>query len=130
MADITPPLPAARQLIQGYGEGGFRIAGQEYAGSVLIEPETTHLWTVRDATAIDLESLSILTGTRSNGQPDGAVLLIGTGRMIEPLDPALRLSLRRFGLGVEIMDTGAACRTFNILLAEERNVIAALIAVV
>lgn len=129
MVDITPPLSEERQLIQSYGDGGFRIAGQDYTGSVLVEPELTHVWPVSAATAIDLASLSVLTDNRREDQPSGAVLLIGTGKTIAPLDPALRVALRRFGLGVEIMDTGAACRTFNVLLAEERSVVAALIAV-
>lgn len=128
MADITPPLPTERQLIQGYGDGGFRIAGQDYSGSVLVEPEVTRPWFVGTAAEIDLASLSSLTDGRDGGPSDG-ILLIGTGRAITPLDPALRVALRGFGLGLEVMDTGAACRTFNILLAEERNVVAALIAV-
>ncbi|MBT5456184.1 MAG: hypothetical protein HOK82_06230, partial [Rhodospirillaceae bacterium] len=73
--------------------------------------------------------LSLLTDNCRDDQPGGGVLLIGTGTTIVMLDPALRVALRRFGLGLEIMDTGAACRTFNVLLAEERSVIAALIAV-
>ena len=129
MVDITPRLSQERQLIQSYGDGGFRIAGRDYTGSVLIEPETTHPWPVCAASAIDLASLSVLTDGCGVDRPTGAVLLIGTGRSITPIDPALRVALRRFGLGVEIMDTGAACRTFNVLLAEERSVAAALIAV-
>ena len=129
MVDITPRLSEERQLIQSYGDGGFRIAGQDYTGSVLIEPETTHSWPVHSASAIDLASLAVLTDSRRDDQPGGAVLLIGTGKTITAIDPSLRVALRRFGFGVEIMDTGAACRTFNILLAEERNVVAALIAV-
>lgn len=129
MADITPPLSAEHQLIQSYGGGGFRIAGQDYAGSVLVQPDVTLAWSVDQASAIDLASLSILIDNLAPDQPGGAVLLIGAGKVIAPVDPGLRVALQRYGLGVEIMDTGAACRTFNILLAEERNVIAALIAV-
>ena len=128
MADITPPLPEGRQLIQRYGGGGFRIAGTDHAGSVLVTPDRTLPWPVTDAMNIDLASLSpLFTGTEERAA--GAVLLVGSGPAIVPLAPELRREVRRAGFGIEIMDTGAACRTFNFLLAEERAVVAALIAV-
>jgi uncharacterized protein len=124
MADITPQLPSGRQVIQGYGEGGFRIAGQRHAGSVLVFPERTLPWPVTAVSSITLLSLQPVlaaAGVR--------VLLIGCGAHMTRLDPALRQELRAAGIGVEAMDTGAACRTFNVLLAEARAVAAALIAV-
>ena len=127
MADITPLLPPDRQLIQSYGGGGFRIAGQDYIGSVLVQPQTTLEWPLTDASAIDFPSLApLIRNVESSG---GAVLLIGTGQKIVSLGGGVRQELRGRGVGLEIMDTGAACRTFNVLLAEERAVVAALIAV-
>ena len=61
MADITPPLPEGRQLIQSYGGGGFRIAGRDYTGSVLVQAERTLAWPVSDAAAIDRRTLRELT---------------------------------------------------------------------
>jgi uncharacterized protein len=129
MADITPPLPEGRQIIQRYGGGGFRIAGTDHAGSVLVTPERTVAWGVSDAAAIDPASLTPLLAEAPERRSEGAVLLVGTGEAMVPLPPEVRQALRRAGFGVEIMDTGAACRTFNVLLAEERAVLAALIAV-
>ena len=61
--------------------------------------------------------------------PVPEILLIGCGPASALLAPAIRRMLEEAGLGVEIMDTGAACRTFNVLLSEDRAVAAALIAV-
>ena len=63
--------------------------------------------------------------------PDAGVdlLLLGCGAAMRPVAPALRAALRKAGIAVEPMDTGAACRTFNVLLAEGRRVAAALVAV-
>ena len=125
MVDITPQVPAGRQMIQGYGDGGFRIAGRRHEGSVLVFPERTLAWPVGDTASITIGALEPVLAS------DAAVrvLLVGCGRRTAALDPAVRDALRGAGVGVETMDTGAACRTFNVLLAEARAVAAALIAV-
>jgi len=125
VADITPPLPAGRQIIRRYGEGGFEIAGVRHQGSVLVMAERTLPWPARRAEDIDIDSLGPCVAAGA----DVTVLLIGTGARLVPVSAELRASLRARGIGVEAMDTGAACRTFNVLLAEERAVAAALIAV-
>ena len=123
--DITPRVPAGRQLIQGYGDGGFRIAGQAHRGPVIILPERTAPWSVLDPAAITLASLTEAT---TDAKPS-RILIVGCGpRFVQP-PPGLRESLREAGIALEWMDTGAACRTFNVLLIEGRDVAAALIAV-
>ena len=57
------------------------------------------------------------------------ILVVGCGRAFTPKPPHLDAELRAAGIGVEWMDTGAACRTFNVLLLEDREVAAALIAI-
>jgi len=121
--DITPVVPAGRQLIQSYGGGRFRIAGVGFEGSVLVRSEETHPWPVRTPDAITTESLAQLDAT------EGGILVIGCGpRFTAPLAD-LRAGLKDRGFVLEWMDTGAACRTFNVLLGEERRAVAALIAV-
>lgn len=117
--DITPLVPVGRQIIQAYGDGGFRIAGVRYEGSVIVFPDHTELWPVT--------SCDEVTGLPSLlGKTEFDILLLGTGQRRRPVP----LSLRRLhGFAVEVMDTGAACRTFNVLLAEERRMAALLIAV-
>jgi uncharacterized protein len=125
MVDITPPVPAGAQIVEAYGDGGFRIGGTLYDGSVLVLPGATLRWQAASADAITMESLAPILET-------GAVvelLLVGCGGAIAPLPASLRAELRARGVAVEPMDTGAACRTFNVLLSEDRAVAAALIAV-
>ena len=126
--DVTPLVPEGVQLIHGYGDGGFRIAGILHRGPVLVMPEITLVWDVDPATAVkplDLATLApILT---AEGGFD--ILLIGSGARQEFLPPAVRLEIRERGPVAESMDTGAACRTFNLLLAEGRRVAAALLPV-
>jgi uncharacterized protein len=124
--DVTPLVPKGRQLIQGYGEGGFRIAGVRYEGSVWVLPEKTLAWPLRDLGELQEGGLAELI---AHAAPLTGILLIGTGRSMLPLPKSLRQRCREVGIAVEPMDTGAACRTYNVLLTEERAVIAALIAV-
>ena len=123
--DITPLIPEGRQLIQGYGEGGFRIAGHFHRGSVMVLADQTTAWPVAAAEDITIESLPLPT----EDPPSFNILLIGCGARFAPVPAALRAALKDAGIVLEWMDTGAACRTFNVLLAEERRAAAALIAV-
>jgi uncharacterized protein len=123
--DITPRLPAGRQLIQGYGNGGFRIAGEIYRGPVLILPERTVSWSVLDPEDIGPDALTEVTADATPSR----ILVVGCGRRFVPPPESLGESLREAGVALEWMDTGAACRTFNVLLIEGRDVAAALIAV-
>ncbi len=125
--DITPQVPEGRQLIQSYGGGRFRIAGTFYPGSVLVLRERTLAWPVSMAENIAVETLRPLFDMLPAEKPD--ILLVGCGPTMVAPSAELRRSLRSMGIALEWMDTGAACRTFNVLLAEERRVAAALIAV-
>lgn len=129
MVDITPAVAEQRQLIQRYGDGGFRIAGLDYIGSVLIEPEQTHPWPIVDPAAVSIESLAPITRSGRTQPIGGMVMLLGTGAEPAIIHRDLRVKLRALGIGLEVMGTGAACRTFNVLLAEDRAVVAALLAV-
>lgn len=125
MADITPQVPQGRQLIQGYGDGGFRIAGTVHTSSVLVLPDQTLAWQATSYDDISVAGLAPLM-SQSTGVE---VLLIGCGaRMGMPM-AEIREALKAYSIVPEWMDTGAACRTFNVLLAEDRAVAAALIAV-
>jgi uncharacterized protein len=120
--DLTPIIPAGRQVIERYGPSGFRVAGVIWRGPVLVFPEVTTAWTVADAAAVTGESLLPIV------QHGGVqILLLGLGRQMAAIRHEVRASLRQSGISVETMDTGAACRTFNVLLAEDRRVAAALI---
>jgi uncharacterized protein len=120
--DVTPLIPAGRQVIEGYGAGGFRVAGTRYAGSVLVFAEETLAWPVASMSELTIDSLRPVVERRGI-----EILLLGCGPRLTPIPARLRQELRAAGIIVDVMDTGAACRTYNVLLAEERRVAAALI---
>ena len=96
-----------------------------HRGSLLCLPDGIHGWSVTEAEAIDRASLAAVIAAAG----DVDVLLIGTGASAAPIAASVRAELRAQGIVVEAMTTGAAVRTFNVLLGEERAVAAALIAV-
>ena len=120
--DLTPLVPAGRQLVERYGPSGFRIAGIVWHGSVLVFPDATLSWPVADAAAVSRDSL-LPVATHGGVQ----ILLLGLGARMTTAARELRFALRSEGIAIEPMDTGAACRTYNVLVAEERRVAAALI---
>ncbi len=122
---LTPSDPAARQVIQSYGAGGFTIAGRRHDGAVLVFPDRTLPWTVSDICKFAEEDLAAVLGA----EPPVEILLIGCGELATPVAPDLRARMRQAGIVIEATDTGAACRTFNVLLIENRRVAAALIPV-
>lgn len=114
-----------RHAIDAYGRGGFRFAGMSHRGSILILPSGIHAWPVQDPKDISAASLAPIL----REAPGIEFLLIGTGIDIVPLPDRLRAPFREAGISIDTMQTGAAARTYNVLLAEERRVAAALIAV-
>ncbi|ALJ37172.1 hypothetical protein D9623_15075 [Azospirillum brasilense] len=125
MADITPIIPSDRQVIDGYGDGQFCVSGQWRTGAVVVLPDRTEPWRPQDFAALTAEDFAPVIGA----EPRVEFLLLGSGARMQLLPKALRQSLRDAGLVVEVMDTGAACRTYNVLLAEGRRVGAALLPV-
>ena len=117
---------AGQHAIDGYGAGGFSFAGMSHRGSILVLPDGVHSWTATQPSEITDESLGpVFAAAR------GAIelLLVGTGVDLVPVPPALRAKLKAVGIVAEPMATGAAARTYNILLGERRRVAAALLAV-
>ena len=117
--DLTPLVRPGTQVIERYGASGFRVSGQVYLGAVLVFPDRTIAWEAAAATA---ESLALIV---DHGGVE--LLLLGLGRRMTPVAAALRAALRANGIALEAMDTGAACRTYNVLLGEDRRVAAALL---
>lgn len=115
---VQPPIDA-------YGDGGFRFAGRRHLGSLLILPNAVRDWPVQALSDLSAENLEAVREQAD----DLDLLLLGTGKTIARPDPAVISTLEQAGIGVEFMDTGAACRTYNVLLGEQRRIAAALIAV-
>lgn len=114
-----------RAPIDAYGNGGFRFADMSHRGSLLCLPSGIYGWGVEEGDPlVDSVFQRILDETA-----DIEVLLVGTGKEIRLLPPDLKARLREAGIVSDPMSTGAAVRTYNVMLAESRAVAAALIAV-
>jgi len=111
--------------IDAYGNGGFRFAGMSHRGSLLCLPSGMFAWEATLAAEVTLDSLAPVL--EAADQLD--VLLIGLGGDIAALDPVVRAALKERRVIVEAIATGGAVRTYNVLLAEDRAVGAALLAV-
>ena len=122
---MQPARFPGRAPIEAYGNGGFRFAGMSHRGSVLALPSGIEAWDVRSADEITPPALLRLIEEASSIE----ILLIGGGDALVPLSRESRAALAEVGLAPELMATGAAVRTYNVLLSEERAVAAALIAV-
>jgi uncharacterized protein len=122
--DVTPVISAGRQVIEGYGAGRFRISGVVHEGAVLVLRTRTIAWPVASLAALTADSLTPVIEAA-----DVSVLLLGCGARMAPVPGAVRERLRAAGIVIEPMDTGGACRTYNVLLAEDRQVAAALLPV-
>lgn len=122
---LTPAHFPGRPPIDTYGNGGFRFAEMSHRGSIVILPSGVYEW--RPQRFSDLSEADF--GPVLSEADDIELLLLGTGGQLELLPQGLRHALTSKGLRVEPMDTGAASRTYNVLLAERRLVAAALIAV-
>ncbi len=111
--------------IDAYGNGGFRFAEMSHRGSILCLPDGVYAWDVVSAEQLDLTTLGRLLEAL---EPPTFVLLgTGTTQVFPALD--VRRAFLDAKVGLDPMDTGAACRTYNVLLAEQRPVVAALLAV-
>ena len=124
MSTPSPFLPE-RAPIDAYGGGGFRFAGMSHRGSLLVLPSGMYGWRVQTDTDIQPDAFARVFSEAAETD----FLLLGTGR--RRLTPPVEVSQAfvEAGIGLEIMDTGAACRTYNVLLGEARAVAAALLAV-
>jgi uncharacterized protein len=123
MVDLTPLIPQGRQVVEGYGPGHFRVSGQIYESPILVLPWRTLAWPV--ATFEDVSVASLQPVIDGAGEID--LLLLGTGPRLRPPPAELRAALKTAGIALEPMDSGAACRTYNVLVAEGRRIAAALL---
>jgi uncharacterized protein len=113
--------PGSRNAITGYGDGYVTVNGQRHESSLIVTPERLLPWDVQGFDALSPEHFSSLKDLQAE------ILLLGTGPRQRFPHPRLIAPLAQAGIGLEVMDLKAACRTYNILVAEERRVAAALL---
>jgi len=116
--------PAAAP-IDAYGNGGFRFAGMSHRGSILCLPDAIEAWEIAHATEITRTALARVLARHG----DLDLVVLGTGDRLVVPPPDVREAFSAVGVGLEFMATGAAARTYNMLLGEGRRVAAALIAI-
>ncbi len=116
-ADPSDGLP-----IRGYAPGRIRVGDKDYATSLIVTPvRVLAPWAPRSAAELAREHFETVLGLNPE------LIVLGTGERHQFPDPAIYAAVIGRGVGIEIMDTGAACRTYNILMSEGRRVAAALI---
>ena len=114
--------PRNGYTLTGYGSGYLSVNGTRYEYPLIVTPDAPpQPWAVAVVPDIGAATASLLLA----GSPD--IVIIGTGQTQTFPSPARLRPLIEAGIGLEIMNTPAACRTFNILVGEGRNVLAALI---
>ncbi|OAE47168.1 hypothetical protein AT6N2_C0729 [Agrobacterium tumefaciens] len=123
--EIRPAHFPGRAPIDAYGNGGFRFADMSHRGSLLLLPSGIYGWEPADPTEFALDHFEKILAEAQ----DIEVLLIGTGDGMRVLPKELRAAFKEAGISIDPMSTGAAVRTYNIMLSESRAVAAALIAV-
>ncbi|SHM71252.1 Mth938-like domain-containing protein [Roseibium suaedae] len=114
-----------RAPLDAYGSGGFRFANMSHRGSILCVPSGIYGWDPVSFSDLSIEAFARVL----EEQGDIEVLLVGTGPDLRPLPQPLKQAFRDAGIISDSMSTGAAVRTFNVMLSEERAVAAALLAV-
>lgn len=118
---LHAPAPSALNTFSGYGEGFVLVNGQRHEASMIVLPERILPWEVAGFDALEEVDFQVFL------EMNLEILLLGTGPKQRFPHPRLTQALAAKRVGVEAMDLHAACRTYNILMAEERRVAAALL---
>ena len=112
---------AGRNLFSGYGAGYVAINGERYERNLIVLPDRIVDWDVARVEELSHSAFESLSKLPID------VLVLGTGTALRFPAPADMQVMSQAGIGVEVMDTAAACRTYNVLLSEDRRVAAALL---
>jgi uncharacterized protein len=113
--------PQGRNQFTGYGAGFVSVNATRYEHSLIVTPERIIDWRIERFEQLTQEALQPLASLEID------ILVLGTGGMLRFPPPSALQPLQQAGIGVEVMDSQAACRTYNILLAEDRRIAAAIV---
>ncbi len=128
--DITPIIPSNYNVITGYSKGSFLINDIRHNGNIIVSKDSIWSWEL----ARGIESLAsdefklVIDDFKDKSTSVNAIILVGCGEFHKTAPFKLVSSLVSHNLSIDMMTTNAACRTYNILLAEGREVYAALLA--
>ena len=114
-------VPGAANVINAYGEGYVMVNGERRSSSVVVMADRIEQWRPSSFDTLEPEDFEFLKALGVE------IVLLGTGARQRFPHPRYTAELAKAGIGLEVMDLQAACRTYNILVAEERKVAAALL---
>ena len=118
---LTEDNITSRYSISAYSPDGIVVNNQNYRQSLVLSAQTINSpWPVRSISELDESSLQIVLDMNPE------VFLLGTGERQQFPEARIFALLGQAGIGLEVMNNGALCRTFNILVAEDRAVVAAI----
>jgi len=120
---LPAPDPAQVQVIRTYGPGHFLISERDWREPVLVTPGASTPWAVTRAEDLSPDNVA----AARQGAAPAELLVVGCGPRAVFIPPAVRAAFKEAGLALEVVDSGSACRIYNVLLAEGRRVAAALI---
>jgi len=118
---LNQASPEGRNLITGYDNQSVKINAVDYHGNLIITPDSIAPWSANGFATLTAEDFSSLLRLAPE------VVLFGSGHTLRFPHPRLTAALTDAGIGVEVMDTQAACRCYNILMEENRRVVAVLL---
>lgn len=125
MIDLVRESPGAHNFVSAIDNSGIKIRDNYYRGSLLLAPDSiTTGWPPVSMSDLRVEHLEALFALRPE------VALLGTGAEHQLLARELQLATYRRGVSLEVMSTPAACRTFNVLISDDRRVVAGLLSLV
>lgn len=119
--ELNRQHPGSKVFVRAIGAEGITVAEETYPAAVILSPDSVDdTWGVSTVKDIDADTLQPVFALRPE------VVIFGTGASQHFLESEIMMLFHQEGVGIEVMDTRAACRTFNILVMEERRVVAAL----
>lgn len=110
-----------QNLIRAYAPGSVTVNDVAYSRSLIVTPEQVMDWPPASFAELLTVHFDVLAAMRPE------VVILGTGTKLQFPSPSLTRALVEANIGLEVMDTGAACRTYNILMSDGRRVAAALL---
>lgn len=113
--------PSGQNMFTGYGPGYVAVNNVRHEKHIVVTADQITEWSIESFEALSAEVFESVLAL----EPE--IVLLGTGSALRFPDPALSRRLAASGIGLEVMDTRAACRTYNILIAEGRKVVAAIL---
>ncbi len=125
--DVTPLVRQGQKIIQSYSRGSFKVNGERFEHALIVQPDDCFEWDTQNNTFGSLTVSDFQYFTDHAKEYD--VFLIGCGDDMAFLQPSVKKELRAQGVNIDVMTTGAACRTYNVLMAEGRRVVCALLPV-